>query len=53
VVEDAPRRAPLRVAIAEDSGLLRAGIARLITDAGHRVIAEASDGPGFLEVIGE
>ena len=53
MVEDAPRRAPLRVAIAEDSGLLRAGIARLITDAGHRVIAEASDGPGFLKVIGE
>ena len=53
MVEDAPRRAPLRVAIAEDSGLLRAGIARLITDSGHRVIAEASDGPGFLKVIGE
>lgn len=53
MVEDAPRRAPLRVAIAEDSGLLRAGIARLITEAGHRVIAEASDGPGFLKVIGE
>jgi DNA-binding NarL/FixJ family response regulator len=53
VVKDALRRAPLRVAIAEDSGLLRAGIARLITDAGHRVIAEASDGPGFLKVIGE
>jgi DNA-binding NarL/FixJ family response regulator len=53
VVEDAPRRAPLRVAIAEDSGLVRAGIARLITDAGHRVIAEASDGPGFLKVIGQ
>ena len=53
MLKDAPRRAPLRVAIAEDSGLLRAGIARLITDAGHRVIAEASDGPGFLKVIGE
>ena len=53
MVKDALRRAPLRVAIAEDSGLLRAGIARLITDAGHRVIAEASDGPGFLTVIGE
>ena len=53
MVEDAPRRAPLRVAIAEDSGLLRAGIARLITDAGHQVIAEASNGPGFLKVIGE
>lgn len=53
MVEDAPRRAPLRVAIAEDSGLLRAGIARLISEAGHQVIAEASDGPGFLKVIGE
>ena len=51
--EVASRRAPLRVAIAEDSGLLRAGIARLITDAGHRVIAEASDGPGFLSAIEE
>ena len=46
-------RPPLRVAIAEDSGLLRAGIARLITDAGHRVIAEAGDGPGFLSAIEE
>ena len=46
-------RPPLRVAIAEDSGLLRAGIARLMTDAGHRVIAEAGDGPGFLSAIEE
>ena len=53
VVEDASAESPLRVAIAEDSGLLRAGIARLITDAGHRVVAEAGDGPGFLKVIGE
>ena len=51
--EDTPKKDPLRVAIAEDSGLLRAGIARLITDAGHRVIAEASDGPGFLSAIEE
>ena len=49
--EDASRRVPLRVAIAEDSGLLRAGIARLITDAGHQVIVEADDGPGFLSAI--
>ncbi len=48
-----PRRAPLRVAIAEDSGLLRAGIARLITEAGHWVIAEASDGPGLLSAVEE
>ncbi|QIN83133.1 response regulator [Rubrobacter tropicus] len=53
MAEDAARKASLRVAIAEDSGLLRAGIARLITDAGHRVIAEAGDGPGLLRIIEE
>jgi DNA-binding NarL/FixJ family response regulator len=41
----------LRVAIAEDSGLLRAGLARLITDAGHQVVAEAGDGRRFLNAI--
>ena len=51
--EDTSQRAPLKVVIAEDSGLLRAGIARLITDAGHRVIAEAGDGPGLLSAIEE
>lgn len=51
--EGATQRLSLRVAIAEDSGLLRAGIARLITDAGHRVIAEAGDGPGLLSAIEE
>lgn len=53
MAEDASQRASLRVVIAEDSGLLRAGIARLITDAGHRVIAEAGDGPGLLSAIEE
>jgi DNA-binding NarL/FixJ family response regulator len=51
VGEDVPPKAPLRVAIAEDSGLLRAGIARLITDAGHQIVAEAGDGRGFLNAI--
>ena len=51
--EVAARKASLRVAIAEDSGLLRAGIARLVTDAGHRVVAEADDGPGFLRAVEE
>ena len=45
------RETPLRVAIAEDSGLLRAGLARLITDAGHQVVAEAGDGRRFLNAI--
>jgi len=39
VGEDVSPKTPLRVAIAEDSGLLRAGIARLITDAGHKIVA--------------
>jgi DNA-binding NarL/FixJ family response regulator len=51
VGEDVSPRTPLRVAIAEDSGLLRAGIARLITDAGHQIVAEAGDGRGFLNAI--
>ena len=41
------RETPLRIVIAEDSGLLRAGIARLLIDSGHRVVAEAQDGPSF------
>ena len=51
--EVAARKLSLRVAIAEDSGLLRAGIARLVTDAGHRVVAEADHGPGFLRAVEE
>ena len=51
--EAATQKTPLRVAIAEDSGLLRAGIARLIIDAGHQVIAEASDGPSLLSAVEE
>ena len=53
MAETATHQTPLKVVIAEDSGLLRAGLSRLITDAGHRVIAEASDGPGFLSAIEE
>jgi len=45
------KKTPLRVAIAEDSGLLRAGIARLLTDAGHQIVAEAGDGRSFLNAI--
>jgi DNA-binding NarL/FixJ family response regulator len=51
VGEDVSSKTPLRVAIAEDSGLLRAGIARLITDAGHKIVAEAGDGRSFLKAI--
>jgi DNA-binding NarL/FixJ family response regulator len=51
VREDVSPKAPLRVAIAEDSGLLMAGIARLITDAGHKIVAEVGDGRSFLKAI--
>jgi DNA-binding NarL/FixJ family response regulator len=43
----------LRVVIAEDSCLLRAGIVRLLTEAGHVVVAEAENGPDFLSAVEE
>jgi DNA-binding NarL/FixJ family response regulator len=43
----------LRIVIAEDSGLLRAGIVRLLTDSGRQVVAEAQDGPSFLLAVEE
>ena len=41
----------MRVVIAEDSVLLREGIARLLTDAGHDVVARVGDGPGLIAAI--
>ncbi len=41
-------RAPLRVVIAEDSGLLREGLARLLAEAGLDVVAKVGDGPGLI-----
>jgi DNA-binding NarL/FixJ family response regulator len=38
----------LRVVIAEDSVLLREGLARLITDSGGEVVAKVGDGPSFV-----
>ena len=52
-MKDLVRETPLRIVIAEDSGLLRAGIARLLTDSGHRMVAEAQDGPSFLLAVEE
>jgi DNA-binding NarL/FixJ family response regulator len=39
---------PLRVVIAEDSGLLREGLARLLTDCGLDVVAKVGDGSGLI-----
>jgi DNA-binding NarL/FixJ family response regulator len=42
---------PLRVVIAEDSALIREGIARLIDESGGKVIAKVGDGPSFVEAV--
>ncbi len=41
----------LRVVIAEDSALIREGIARLIEESGGTVIAKVGDGPSFIEAV--
>jgi DNA-binding NarL/FixJ family response regulator len=45
--------APLRVVIAEDSVLLREGLARLIDASGGRVVAQVGDGPSFVAAVQE
>jgi len=44
---------PLRVVIAEDSALIREGIARLIEESGGTVVAKVGDGPSFVEGVVE
>ena len=41
----------MRTLIAEDSVLLRAGLARLLEDAGHEVVAQVGDGEGLLRAV--
>lgn len=41
----------MRVVIAEDSVLLREGLVRLVTDAGHEVVAAVGSGPDLVEAI--
>jgi DNA-binding NarL/FixJ family response regulator len=43
--------APLRVVIAEDQVLLRAGLARLLGDAGIETVGEAGDAPDLLRKV--
>jgi DNA-binding NarL/FixJ family response regulator len=42
---------PLRVVIAEDSALIREGIARLIEESGGSVVAKVGDGDAFIEAV--
>jgi DNA-binding NarL/FixJ family response regulator len=44
---------PLRVVIAEDSALIREGLARLITESGGTVVAKVGDGPSFVAAVVE
>lgn len=41
----------MRVVIAEDQALLRAGLARLFEDGGHQVVATLGDARGLLDTI--
>jgi DNA-binding NarL/FixJ family response regulator len=43
---------PLRVVIAEDSVLLRAGITRLLVEAGDDVVAAVDNGEALLAAVG-
>lgn len=43
----------LRVIIAEDSALIREGVARLIEESGGTVVAKVGDGPSFIEAVVE
>jgi DNA-binding NarL/FixJ family response regulator len=42
----------MRVALAEDSLLLREGLARLLTDSGFEVVAQSSDAEDLLRKVG-
>jgi DNA-binding NarL/FixJ family response regulator/class 3 adenylate cyclase len=46
----APARS-MRVMLADDSILLREGVARLLTDAGFLVVAQAGDAVGLLDAV--
>ncbi|BCJ68086.1 response regulator transcription factor [Polymorphospora rubra] len=41
----------MRIVIAEDAALLREGLTRLLTTAGHEVVAAVSDGDTLLDAV--
>jgi DNA-binding NarL/FixJ family response regulator len=45
------RAPPIRVALADDSVLLREGVARLLTDAGFTVVSQAGDGDELVRNV--
>jgi DNA-binding NarL/FixJ family response regulator len=50
-VADEGLGAPIRVVLADDSVLLREGIARLLDDAGFEIIAQVDDAQGLLKQV--
>jgi DNA-binding NarL/FixJ family response regulator len=48
-----PTPDPLRVVIAEDSALIREGVARLIEESGGQVVAKVGDGDSFVAAVAE
>ena len=51
--DDAARRDPVRVVVADDAVLFREGLARLLTDAGFDVVGQAADADELLAIIRE
>jgi DNA-binding NarL/FixJ family response regulator/class 3 adenylate cyclase len=49
--EPLPDEVPLRVVVAEDAGLIRAGLVRLLTDAGLEVIRDVGDAEALLAAV--
>jgi DNA-binding NarL/FixJ family response regulator len=43
----------MRIVIAEDSALLRAGLERILVDAGHDVVAGVGDATALLQVVND
>ncbi|WP_194949024.1 response regulator transcription factor [Actinomyces trachealis] len=41
----------MKIVLADDAALLREGLAALLADAGHEVVAQAADAPGLLEAV--
>jgi DNA-binding NarL/FixJ family response regulator len=41
----------VRIVIGEDSALFREGLARLVEDAGHEVVAKAADAPSLVAAV--
>ncbi|MFF0446417.1 response regulator transcription factor [Streptomyces sp. NPDC004609] len=43
----------MRIVIGEDDALFREGLARLLADAGHEIVARAPDAPSLIAAVGE